>query len=93
MSTTPPEPTPRPEESTDPERIEEHIAATREDLAATIDALEAKVDVVGRASDRARALRAAATDEVGRPRTAVLAAAAVVVVGLVAAAVVLGRRR
>ncbi|QIM21878.1 DUF3618 domain-containing protein [Phycicoccus sp. HDW14] len=50
-----------------PEEIEAHIAATREALAETVDALGAKLDVRARAADRVATVRASLTDEQGRP--------------------------
>lgn len=55
-----------------PEEIQEHIEATRQDLAETVDALTAKADVKARAKEQAQATkeRAAAQVQVTRERAA-----------------------
>lgn len=64
-----------------PEEIEADLARTREDLAETVDALGAKLDVKSRAraqvaatkkraTDQAQAARVKATDTVGQAKTA-----------------------
>lgn len=70
---------------TTPEQIEADIARQREELAATVNALQARLDVKARARARATELRARATTPEGRPRPAVAAGAAalVVLVGVV----------
>jgi len=75
--------------------IEADIAETREQLAATVDELTARLDVKARARARLRELRARATDDHGRPTPPVVGAAvAVLAVGiLVAALTIRGRRR
>lgn len=76
--------------------LEADIAATREDLADTVDALSAKLDVKTRAQEKAgdtkEQLRDFATDPAGRP-TPVLGAIGAVVAGLVAMRLVSAWRR
>lgn len=76
--------------------IEADIAATREDLAETVDALSAKLDVKTRAHDKAEdtkeQVRDFATDPAGRP-TPVLGAVGAVVAGLIAMRLVRAWRR
>ena len=67
-----------------PEAIREDIERTREELAETVDALHAKLDVKTRVRD-------AATTDSGKPRPALLAGAAVAV--LAVAGLVWWRRR
>jgi len=72
--------------SNDPEAIRAEIERTREDLAQTVDALHAKLDVKSRAKEKVVELRSSATTSDGKPRPeviAVAAAALVVVAGLV----------
>ena len=73
------------------EEIREEIERTRADLADTVDALHAKVDVKARAHDKAEEIKHRATTPSGKPRPE-LVAAAVGAVALVAA-VVWWRRR
>jgi hypothetical protein len=61
-----------------PEQIEADIARQREELADTVDALHAKLDVKTRAKDRAAELRDQATTDSGKPKPQVLAVAAAV---------------
>jgi len=70
---------------TSPEQIEADIARQREDLAATVSQLEAKLDVKTRARHKAAELKDRATTDTGMPRPELLAAAgaAVALVGLV----------
>ena len=75
-----------PSTSNDPEAIRAEIERTREDLAQTVDALHAKLDVKSRAKDKVVQLRSSATTSDGKPRPEVIAvavAALVVVAGLV----------
>lgn len=58
-----------------PQEIEAEIAAQREQLAATVDQLGAKLDVKTRAQEKVSDLRDRATTDSGRPRPEVLAAA------------------
>ena len=78
------------------EAIEADIAATREDLAETVDALSAKLDVKTRAQHKAEdtkeQVRDLATDPAGRP-TPLLGAAGGVAVGIVILLVLRARRR
>ena len=76
----------------DPAQIEADIERQRDELASTVDALQARLDVKTRAKHKAEDLRDRATTSSGRPRPEVLGAAGLavaVVVGLVA----LRRRR
>lgn len=76
----------------DPARIEADIERQRDELASTVDALQARLDVKTRAKHKAEDLRDRVTTSSGRPRPEVLGAAGLavaVVVGLVA----LRRRR
>jgi hypothetical protein len=68
-----------------PEQIEADIAEQREQLAGTVDELAAKLDVKAQATARVQALQERVTDDAGKPRPEVLAAAG----SLVAMAVVL----
>jgi hypothetical protein len=68
-----------------PEQLAREIAAQREQLAGSVDALAAKLDVKSQARQKVASWRDAATTDDGRPRTEVLAAAG----SLVAMAVVL----
>jgi MYXO-CTERM domain-containing protein len=77
---------------TTPEQIEAEIERQREELADTVDQLQARLDVKARAKHRAAVLRDQLTTASGAPRpdlTAAAAAALVLVVGVV----VLRRRR
>ena len=76
------------------EEIESEIARTREDLAATVDELTARLDVKTRvkesvqqakdlAAARVRAVRDQATDDDGRPTTATLGVGGAVAAGIV----------
>jgi len=75
-----------PSTSNDPEAIRADIERTREDLAQTVDALHAKLDVKTRAKDKVVQVKNSATTNDGKPRPEVIAvavAALVVVAGLV----------
>jgi hypothetical protein len=77
---------PRPD-ATIAEQLEADIARQREELATTVDALQARLDVKTRAKHKVDDVRDRATDDRGRPRPEVVAVAAAVVaavVGLVA---------
>lgn len=63
-----------------PAQIEADIERQRAQLADTVDALSAKLDVKSQAHAKVDEVRARATTETGRPRPEVLGAAAVVVV-------------
>ncbi|GAA1932097.1 DUF3618 domain-containing protein [Nocardioides marmoribigeumensis] len=68
-----------------PEQIEADIAAQREHLAATIDALTHKLDVKSQAKAKAADVKDRATTDSGKPRPELVAgavAAVVVVAGL-----------
>ena len=75
-----------------PEQIEADIERQREELADTVDALHAKLDVKARAKDKAAELKDRATTDQGKPRPEVLAGAAAAVT-LVVGLVVLRVRR
>lgn len=62
-----------------PEEIEADIAAQREQLAETIDALTTKLDVKSQAKAKAAEVRDRATTSDGKPRPELLVAAGVVV--------------
>ena len=64
---------------TSPEQIEADIARQREELAATVSQLEAKLDVKTRARQKAAKLRDRATTADGKPRPELLGAGAAVV--------------
>jgi len=89
--------TSEPTQSTDssaanhPETIREEIERTRGDLADTVDALHAKLDVKTQAKRKIVAVREQATTDSGKPRPELLAGAAVAVV--LVAALVWWRRR
>jgi hypothetical protein len=71
---------------TTPEQIEADIARQREELAATVTELQARLDVRSRAQQKAADLRERATTASGNPRpdlTVAVVAAAALVVGLV----------
>lgn len=65
---------------TSPEQIEADIARQREELAATVTEIQARLDVKARARARAAELRGRATTPEGRPTAAVTAAAVALVV-------------
>lgn len=75
-----------------PQQIEAEIEAQRAQLAGTVDALAAKLDVKSRASAKAADLKDRATTETGRPRPDLLAVA-VVAVGVLVALTIWRRRR
>lgn len=58
-----------------PEQIEAEIAAQRDELAATVDQLSAKLDVKSQARQKAADLKDRATTDDGTPRPELLAAA------------------
>ena len=62
--------------------IEADIVRQREELARTVDALSAKLDVKGRAEHKVAELKDAATTDSGRPRPALLVAAGAMVAGV-----------
>lgn len=73
---------------TSPDQLEADVARQREELADTVDALHAKLDVKTRATDRAHELVDRATTDSGKPRPQVVAAA-VATLALVGGLVVL----
>jgi uncharacterized protein DUF3618 len=70
---------------------EREVERNREQLADTVDALQAKLDVKTRAQAKLQETKDRATTDDGRPRPAVLAGAAAVVVAI--AGLVWWRRR
>jgi hypothetical protein len=62
-----------------PEEIETDIAEQREQLAETIDALTAKLDVKSQAKAKAADVRDRATTDTGKPRPELLVGAGVLV--------------
>lgn len=69
--------------SRDPATIEADIVRQREELARTVDALSAKLDVKARAGDKIANLKDAATTDTGRPRPELVIAAGAVLAGVV----------
>ena len=79
-------------DSTEADRIRSEIDETRVDLADTVDALSAKLDVKAQAKAKADDVKATVTDTVAKAkpyRSQILAAATVAVV----VAIVISRRR
>jgi cobalamin biosynthesis Mg chelatase CobN len=74
-----------------PEEIQAEIEQQREQLAGTLDALSAKLDVKTQAQAKVAEVKDRATTAEGRPRTELIAVGAIVVV--VAVTVVWWRRR
>lgn len=74
-----------------PEEIQADIEQQREQLAGTLDALSAKLDVKAQAQAKVAEVKEKATTPSGRPRTEVLVFGATVIV--VAVALVMWRRR
>lgn len=74
-----------------PDEIQADIEQQRAQLAGTLDALSAKLDVKAQAQAKVAEVKDRATTDTGRPRTEVLAVGATVVV--LAVALVLWRRR
>ena len=71
---------------TDPDAIRDEIERTRENLAETVDALHAKLDVKGQARARLARAKERATTDSGKPRPELVAGAVgavLLVVGLV----------
>jgi hypothetical protein len=69
----------------DPDAIRADIERTRENLAETVDALHAKLDVKGQAAAKIAHVKDQATTETGKPRPEIVAGAvvaALLVVGL-----------
>jgi hypothetical protein len=65
--------------SNDPDAIREEIERTRDDLAETVDALHAKLDVKGQARAKVEQVKSQATTASGQPRPELIAGAAGVV--------------
>jgi hypothetical protein len=63
-----------PTTSKDPDAIREDIERTRNDLADTVDALQAKLDVKAQAKARVARAKDRATTDTGKPRADVVAA-------------------
>ena len=66
----------------DPAAIEADIRRQREELARTVDALSAKLDVKARAEAKAYEMLDAVTTDSGRPRPAVVATVVATVAGV-----------
>jgi Protein of unknown function (DUF3618) len=77
---------------TSPEQLESDIARQREELAATVSQLQARLDVKSRAQHKAHELKDRATTADGRPRPD-LTAGAVVALALVGGLLVWRHRR
>jgi hypothetical protein len=80
-----------PTTSSDPDAIRADIEQTRADLAETVDALHAKLDVKAQAKAKVAGVKDSVTTDTGKPRPQVLAAAAGALV--LVAVVVWWRRR
>lgn len=80
------------ENATIAEQLEADIERQREELATTVDALQARLDVKARARHKVEEVRDRATDDQGRPTPQVVAVAAAVLVAAVGL-VVLRRHR
>jgi hypothetical protein len=63
----------------DPDAIREEIERTRDDLAETVDALHAKLDVKSQARAKVAEVKSQATTASGKPRPELIAGAAGVV--------------
>jgi len=74
-----------------PDAIEADIERQREELAATVSALQERLDVKSRAKEKAAELKDRATTDTGKPRPELAALAAAAVVGVVG--LVVWRRR
>jgi hypothetical protein len=74
-----------------PEEIQAEIEQQREQLAGTLDALSAKLDVKSQAQAKVAEVKGRATTDEGKPRTELLVIGATVVV--LAVAVVWWRKR
>ena len=68
----------------DPEAIRADIERTRENLAETVDALHAKLDMKTRAKNKAAQVKESATTPDGKPRPEVLGASVAAVLLIVA---------
>jgi hypothetical protein len=65
-----------------PDEIRAEIEMTREELAETVDALQAKLDVKSRAQAKAADLKDRATTDTGKPRPVVVGAAVAAVLAV-----------
>jgi Protein of unknown function (DUF3618) len=74
-----------------PDAIEADIERQREELAATVSALQDRLDVKSRAKEKAAELKDRATTDTGKPRPELAALAAAAIVGVVG--LVVWRRR
>lgn len=81
-----------PAEPKTPEQLEADIERQREELAATVGQLQAKLDVKARAKVKATELQDRATTDTGKPRPDLAAGAAAVLV-LIVGVLVWRRRR
>ena len=70
------------ETRSDPAAIEADIIRQREELARTVDALSAKLDVKARAEHKVAEIKSAATTAAGRPRPALVLAAGAALAGV-----------
>lgn len=70
-------------EATIAEQLAADIERQRDELATTVDALQARLDVKARARHKVEGARDRATTDQGRPRPEVIAAAAAVVIAVV----------
>ena len=78
--------TTQPTASNDPDAIREDIERTREELAETVDALHAKLDVKSQARAKVDQVKSRATTASGKPRPELIAGAAglvLVIAGIV----------
>jgi hypothetical protein len=79
MSNEHPQPPTQSPPATDPDAIRADIERTREDLAETVDALHAKLDVKGQAKAKVASVKNSATTASGKPRPELVAGAVGVV--------------
>jgi hypothetical protein len=79
MSSEHPQPPTEPPSANDPDAIRADIERTRENLAETVDALHAKLDVKGQAKARVAHVKDQATTSSGKPRPEIVAGAVGVV--------------
>jgi hypothetical protein len=79
VTTEHPQPATQPPPAKDPDAIRADIERTRENLADTVDALHAKLDVKGQAKAKVAHVKDQATTDSGKPRPELLAGAVGVV--------------
>jgi len=75
MSTQHPQPPSEPPPANDPDAIRADIERTRENLAETVDALHAKLDVKSQAKAKVAQFKDQATTDDGKPRPDLIAGA------------------